>query len=58
VNQNLVAGALAVITLAVVIGGIVLALRDKTLPGELIAIGSATAGALASSLTRRDSKET
>lgn len=56
-NQNLVVGSLAVITLAVVIGGIVLALRDQTLPGELIAIGSASGGALASTLTRRDTKE-
>lgn len=45
----LVLGALA---LAVVIGGIVLALDDKSLPGELIAIGAAAAGAIGGILSK------
>lgn len=38
---------LGLVALAVVVGGIILAIDDKTLPGELIAIGSASIGAVA-----------
>lgn len=48
----LVISVLGVLALAVVIGGIVLALDDKSLPGELIAIGSAAAGAVGGILSR------
>lgn len=37
---------LGLIAFAVVVGGIVLAWNDKSLPGELIAIGSAAAGVI------------
>lgn len=45
----LVLGALA---LLVVAGGVYLAANDKSLPGELIAIGSAAAGAIAGILSK------
>ena len=43
---------LGLLALAVVIGGIVLTLNDKDLSGELIAIGSAAAGAIAGILSK------
>jgi hypothetical protein len=49
---RLVIGVLGLLALAVVIGGIALALNDKALPGELIAIGSAAAGSIAGILSR------
>lgn len=45
----LIAGLIA---LAVVVGGIVLAMSDRSLPGELIAIGSGAAGAVGALLGR------
>ena len=44
--------ALALLAFAVVIGGIYLTAIDKSLPGELIAIGSAAAGAVAGILSK------
>ena len=44
--------ALAVLSTLTVAGGIYLTAIDKTLPGELIAIGSAAAGAIAGILSR------
>lgn len=49
---RLVIGALALLALSVVIGGIALAFADRSLPGELIAIGSAAAGAIGGILSR------
>lgn len=43
---------LGVLAVCVVGGGIYLAANDKTLPGELIAIGSAAAGAIAGLLAK------
>ena len=43
----MVISVLGMLALSVVIGGIVLTLNDKDLSGELIAIGSAAAGAIA-----------
>jgi hypothetical protein len=48
----LVIAVLGALALAVVVGGIVLALEDKSLPGELIAIGSAAAGAVGGILSK------
>lgn len=56
-TTRLVVGVLGLLALAVVIGGIVLALNDKALPGELIAIGSAAAGAIGGILTKSDAAE-
>lgn len=53
-NRNIVAVGLVLVALTVVIGGIVLALGDRSLPGELIAIGSGAAGALGGTLIPRD----
>jgi hypothetical protein len=44
--------SLALLAFAVVIGGIYLTAIDRSLPGELIAIGSAAAGALAGILSK------
>lgn len=44
--------ALFLITITVVAGGIYLTANDKDLPGELIAIGSASAGAIAGILSK------
>jgi hypothetical protein len=49
---RLVIAVLGLLALSVVIGGIILALDDKTLPGELIAIGSAAAGAVGGILSK------
>lgn len=38
---------LGAVSLAVVVGGLVLAMNDKSLPGELIAIGAGGVGAIA-----------
>lgn len=46
-NVTIALIALALVALTVVIGGVALALNDKALPGELIAIGSGAAGAIA-----------
>lgn len=44
--------SLALLAFTVVVGGIYLTASDKSLPGELIAIGSAAAGAVAGILSR------
>lgn len=49
---RLVVVGLALIALAVVAGGIVLALDDRTIPDALVAIGSGAAGALGGILAR------
>lgn len=49
--------ALAVLSVGTLLGGIVLALNDKSLPGELIAIGSSSAGAIAGILGRTGASE-
>ena len=49
---RLVVVGLALIALAVVVGGIVLAVGDRAIPGELVAIGSGAAGALGGILAR------
>lgn len=54
---RLVIAVLGVLAFAVVVGGIVLALDDKSLPGELIAIGSAAAGAVGGILSRTGSDD-
>lgn len=54
---RLVIAALACLALAVVVGGIYLTAIDKSLPGELIAIGSAAAGAIGGILSRTDSDQ-
>ena len=48
----MVISVLGLLALSVVIGGIVLTLNDKDLSGELIAIGSAAAGAIAGILSK------
>lgn len=48
----LVVGGLILLAGIVVVGGIYLAANDKSLPGELIAIGSAAAGAVAGILSK------
>lgn len=54
---RLVIIVLALLALAVVIGGIALAFSDRGLPGELIAIGSAAAGAIAGILSHTSSDQ-
>lgn len=49
---NLLIVFLGVIVLAVVVGCIVLVDQDKTVPGELVALGSLALGALVTLLTR------
>jgi hypothetical protein len=49
---RIVIAALAVLAFTVVAGGIYLTAIDKSLPGELIAIGSAAAGAVAGILSK------
>lgn len=49
---RLVIGTLALLAALVVVGGIYLTAVDRSLPGELIAIGSASAGAVAGILSR------
>lgn len=49
---RIVIASLTVLALAVVIGGIALTFQDKSLPGELIAIGSAAAGSVGAILAR------
>ena len=49
---RLVISALGLLALFVVGGGIYLTAQDKSLPGELIAIGSAAAGAIGGILSR------
>ena len=44
--------SLAALAFAVVVGGIYLTAIDKSLPGELIAIGSAAAGAVGGILAK------
>lgn len=51
---TLVIAALTIIAVLVVAGGIYLVANDRSLPGELIAIGSAAAGAIASILSKSD----
>lgn len=54
---RMVIGVLGLLALSVVIGGIILALADKSLPGELIAIGSAAAGAVGGILSKTGDPE-
>ena len=49
---TLVILVLGVLAMAVVVGGIYLTAIDKSLPGELIAIGSAAAGAVGGILAK------
>lgn len=49
---NLVIGGLVLLAVLTVVGGIYLTANDKSLPGEIIAIGSAAAGAVAGILSR------
>lgn len=49
---RLVIGSLALLAFTIVAGGIYLTAIDKSLPGELIAIGSAAAGAIAGILSK------
>lgn len=49
---RMVIAVLGLLALSVVVGGIILALSDKALPGELIAIGSAAAGAVGGILSK------
>lgn len=51
---RIVIGVLGLLALLVVAGGIVLALNDKSLPGELIAIGSAAAGTVGGILAKSE----
>lgn len=55
---RLVIGALALLAFATVVGGIYLTAADKSLPGEIIAIGSAAAGAIGGILARTGSPST
>lgn len=57
ITVRLVIGSLSALALVVVVGGIVLALDDKSLPGELIAIGSLAAGAVAGILSKTGHSE-
>lgn len=54
---RLVIAALALLAFATVTGGIYLTAIDKSLPGELIAIGSAAAGAVGGILSRTGGNE-
>lgn len=45
-TERLAVGFLGLLSFATVAGGIVLAWNDKSLPGEIIAIGSAAAGVI------------
>lgn len=49
---RIVIAALGLLAFAVVVGGIYLTAIDKSLPGELIAIGAAAAGAVGGILSR------
>lgn len=51
-TMRLAIAVLGLIAVATVVGGLVLANNDKTLPGELIAIGAGAAGAVAGLITR------
>lgn len=53
---RLVIGTLALLAFTVVAGGIFLTANDRALPGELIAIGAASAGAVAGILSRTTSE--
>lgn len=55
---RLVIATLALLAFAVVVGGIYLTAIDKALPGELIAIGSAAAGAVAGILSKTGHNDT
>ena len=48
---------LGLLAMATVVGGIYLTAQDKSLPGELIAIGSLAAGAIAAILSRPNGEE-
>ena len=54
---RLVIGTLALLAFTVVTGGVYLTAIDKALPGELIAIGSAAAGAVAGILSKTGHSE-
>lgn len=54
---RLVIGTLALLAFAVVVGGIYLTAIDRSLPGELIAIGSAAAGAVGGILSKTGHNE-
>lgn len=55
---RVVAILLGLIALAVVIGGIVAAIWERTLPGEVITIGATSAGALGALLASTASRRT
>lgn len=54
---RIVIAALGLLAFAVVVGGIYLTAIDKSLPGELIAIGAAAAGAVGGILSRTGAAE-
>lgn len=54
---RIVIGTLALLAFTVVVGGVYLTANDKALPGELIAIGSAAAGAVAGILSKTGHNE-
>lgn len=54
---RIVIGVLGALAVVVVAGGIALAFTDRTLPGELIAMGSAAAGAVGGILSRTGSND-
>jgi hypothetical protein len=55
---RVVAILLGVIALAVVVGGVVAALLERTLPGEIVTIGATAAGALGALLASTASRRT
>lgn len=54
---RLVIGILGLLAFATVVGGICLAFTDRGLPGELIAIGSAAAGAVGGILSHTSGRD-
>lgn len=54
---RVVIAVLGALALSTVIGGIALAFSDRTLPGEIIAMGSAAAGAVGGILSRTGSTD-
>lgn len=54
---RLVILTLGVVALAAMVGGIVLAMDNKSLPGELIALGSVAVGGIASILAKTGSPQ-
>lgn len=54
---RLVIAGLFLLAICTVVGGIVLAMTDRSIPEAIIAIGSAAAGAMGSLLSRTGSNE-